>query len=45
LAHTIRKYTKAEKQEMLIHYRAQFKYLERRRKQGETGYIEFVGYD
>jgi hypothetical protein len=45
LAHTIRKYTKAEKQEMLVHYRAQFKYLERRRMQGETGYIEFVGYD
>lgn len=45
LANCIRKYTKAEKQEMLEHYKAQLKYMERRRAQGEKGYIDFVGFD
>lgn len=45
LANSIRKYTKPEKQEMLEHYRAQHKYLERRRREGTTGFIDFVGYD
>ena len=45
LAWTIRKYTRAEKDEMKTHYRAQLKYMEKRRAGGEGGYIDFVGYD
>ena len=39
------KYTRAELEEMYIHYKAQLAYMERRRKEGETGYIDFVGWD
>lgn len=45
LANEIRKFTKPEKKEMLEHYRAQLKYLKRRRMDGKQGFIEFVGYD
>ena len=45
LAHSIRKYTKAEKLEMRKHYREELKKMLDRRKNGETGYLEFVGYD
>lgn len=39
------KYTKADLEEMYQHYVAQLKYMEKRRKDGETGYIDFVGWD
>lgn len=39
------KYTRPELEEMYVHYKAQLAYLERRRMQGETGYIDFVGFD
>lgn len=45
LHNSIRKYTKAEKAEMLKHYKAEKRRMEQRRKDGETGYLEFVGYD
>ncbi len=40
-----RKYTPADRKDMLIHYRAQWKWLRNRRKRGETGYIDFVSWD
>ena len=40
-----RKYTKADKKERLDHFKAQRKYLKRRRADGEQGYIEFVEWD
>lgn len=45
LAHGIRKYTKAEKQEMLEHYKAELEVLKQRRLEGEDGYLSFMGYD
>jgi hypothetical protein len=39
------KYTKADLEEMYQHYKAQLAYLERRRRDGEKGYIDFVGWD
>lgn len=36
---------KAEKEEMYQHFKAQLKYMQRRRAQGETGYIDFVEWD
>jgi hypothetical protein len=44
-ANSVRKYYKADLEEMLEHYKAQLEYMERRRANGETGYLEFVGYD
>ena len=44
-ANTPRKYTKADKKEMLVHFKAQLEYIKRRRREGETGYIEFCEYD
>ena len=41
----VRKFTRAEKEEQYQHYRAQYKYLRRRRDQGETGWIDFVSWD
>lgn len=40
-----RKYTMAEKKEMLEHFKAQREYILRRRREGETGYIDFVDWD
>ena len=40
-----RKYTKADRKEMLIHFKAQLEYLKKRRKEGQTGYILFMEYD
>ncbi len=40
-----KKYTKAEQKEMVAHFRAQLEYLQRRRRDGETGYIDFVDWD
>ena len=43
---SICKRTKPEKEEMYQHLRAQMKYmLRRRRKEGETGWLEFVAWD
>jgi len=44
-ANTPRKYTAAERKEMLAHYRSEWKRLQQARKEGATGRIEFVGYD
>lgn len=41
----VRKYTPADRAEMNAHYRAQLKYLERRRRDGETGYLDIVSWD
>jgi len=38
------KYTKSELEEMYQHYKAQLKYMQRRRKT-ETGWIDFVAWD
>jgi hypothetical protein len=40
-----RKYTKADRKEMKVHFTAQLEYIKRRRRQGETGYIDFVDFD
>ena len=40
-----RKYTKADRDEMLVHYAAQLEYIKRRRREGELGYIDFVNWD
>ena len=44
-ANGIKKYYKAELEEMLEHLEAQLIYMERRRMKGETGYIDFVDFD
>ena len=44
-ANTVYKITKAEKEERYQHYRAQFKYMERRRKEGAIGWLDFVAWD
>lgn len=44
-ANTPRKYTAAERREMLVHYRAEWKRLQQLRKEGATGRLEFTGYD
>jgi len=41
----VAKYTRPDLEEMYQHYKAQLKYMERRRKQGETGWLEFVAWD
>ena len=40
-----RKYTKADKKEMLEHFKAQLAYMRKRRMKGEVGVIEFVEFD
>lgn len=45
LAWATRKYTKAERNEMKIHYRAQLKYLERLRGEGKQGNLPLVSWD
>jgi hypothetical protein len=44
-ANTPRKYTKADKKEMLEHFKAQLAYMRKRRMKGEVGVIEFVEFD
>ncbi len=44
-AHTPRKYTAAERKEMLLHYRKEWKRLQAARMAGAVGRLEFVGYD
>jgi len=39
------KRTNAERDEMYKHFKAQLKYLQRRRAKGERGYIDFVEWD
>jgi hypothetical protein len=39
------KYTRAELEDMYQHYKAQLVYMERRRKEGELGYLDFVSWD
>ena len=39
------KYTKADLEDMYIHYKAQLAYLEKRRMKGDLGYIDFVSWD
>lgn len=40
-----RKYTPQDRKEMNAHYKAQLAYLERRRSEGEAGYIDVVSWD
>ena len=44
-ANSVCKRTKAERKEMLAHFKAQLEYIRKRRKEGETGLIEFVEWD
>lgn len=44
-ANGVKKYYKADLEEMLEHMEAQLAYLNRRRSNGETGYIDFCDYD
>jgi len=44
-ANGVCKRTKAERKEMLDHFKAQLKYMKRRRMEGEIGLIEFVEWD
>ena len=44
-ANTPVKRTKAERAEMLAHFKAQLEYMRRRRREGEVGLIEFVEWD
>lgn len=44
-ANTPRKYTAAERRDMLKHYRAEWKRLQEARRSGKTGRLEFKGYD
>lgn len=39
------KYTKADKEEMYQHYKAELERLRKLRKEGHTGYLEVVSYD
>ena len=39
------KYTKADKEEMYQHYKAQLAYMQRLRKEGDTGYLPLCGWD
>ncbi len=41
----VMKYTKSDKEELYIHYKAQYKYMLRRRKQGDRGYLPIVNWD
>jgi len=45
LAWSTRKYTKAEQKEIAAHYRAQTTYLERLRREGQTGNLPLVSWD
>ena len=45
LAWATRKYTKAEKNDMKIHYREQLKSLEKQRLDGQTGNLHLVSWD
>ena len=45
LAWAVRKYTKAEQKEIAVHYKAQTKYMERLRLEGQTGILPLVSYD
>ena len=45
LAWSVRKYTKAEKKEMIAHYKAQLAHLERRRSEGAMGNLPLVSWD
>lgn len=44
-AHKPIKYTKADKEEMYQHYKKELERLKKLRKEGKTGYLEFVAYD
>ena|SRR5210317_1120088 len=44
-ANSVCKRTKAERKEMLEHFKAQLEYLKRRRREGEIGVIEFTEWD
>lgn len=45
-ANAVRKYTKADKEEMFLHFQDQLAYMQRRRaEKGEIGYIDFVDWD
>ena len=44
-ANGVRKYTKADKEDMKKHFKAQLEYIKRRRSEGETGYIDFCEWD
>ena len=41
----IKKWTKAEKEEMYKHYKNEFRIMEEKRAEGQTGWLEFVGYE
>lgn len=44
-ANAPRKYTKADIKDMTKHYKAQLKYIERRRANGEQGYLPVVDWE
>jgi hypothetical protein len=44
-ANSPRKYSKADIKEMSAHYRSQYRYMQRRRAEGERGYLPLVRYD
>ncbi|KKL64528.1 hypothetical protein LCGC14_2164040, partial [marine sediment metagenome] len=44
-ANTVYKIIKVEKEERYQHYKAQLKYMERRRKEGAIGWLDFVAWD
>ena len=44
-ANGVRKYTKADKEDMKKHFKAQLEYIKRRRSEGETSYIDFCEWD
>ena len=44
-AHSIRKWTKAEKEEMYQHYKNEYEEMMKQRRMGVTGRITFLNYD
>ena len=44
-ANSVRKYSPQDRAEMNEHYKSQLKYMERRRAEGERGYLPLVRYD
>jgi len=45
LSNSVRKFVNEEKKELLAHLKAQHAYIERRRREGERGFIDWVGWD
>jgi len=43
-AHTVKKWTKADKADLYAHYKSEYKHMLEQRKQGVTGRITFLNY-